>query len=151
MLAGVLARAGLAVLKAVLGWLPFIAAYVAGKRAAHAAALEIAVAHAIEILREAFEDHGSVEGLLQVASERGSFHVTVYEPLWDQPIRCSVTPERLQECLRLFGQRVEVFGLVRYRNDGTPISIEAEEIVPFPQVEGLPSPDDVRGILRNYS
>ena len=43
MLAGVLARAGLAVLKAVLGWLPFIAAYVAGKRAAHAAALEIAV------------------------------------------------------------------------------------------------------------
>ena len=43
MLAGILARAGLAALNAFLGWLPFIAAYVAGKRAAHAAALEIAV------------------------------------------------------------------------------------------------------------
>ena len=43
MIAGVLARVGLAVLNAFLGWLPFVAAYVAGKRAAHAAALEIAV------------------------------------------------------------------------------------------------------------
>ena len=43
MLAGVLARAALAILDRLLGWLPFVAAYVAGKRAAHAAALEIAV------------------------------------------------------------------------------------------------------------
>mgnify|MGYP001564181153 CR=1 FL=1 len=43
MIAGVLVRAGLAMLDRLLGWLPFIAAYVAGRRSAHAAALEIAV------------------------------------------------------------------------------------------------------------
>lgn len=109
------------------------------------------VATAAELLREAYEDHGSVEGRLQVASERGSLHVMIYEPLWDKPIRCYVKEEMLAQCLNLFGKRVEVFGLIKYRPDGHPISIEAEEIVPFPQVDQLPSPDDVRGILRNYA
>ena len=43
MISGVLVRAALSILDRLLGWLPFVAAYVAGKRAAHAAALEIAV------------------------------------------------------------------------------------------------------------
>lgn len=109
-----------------------------------------AVAHAIELLREAFEDHGSVEGRLQVVSERGSLSVQVFEPLWDRPIRCYLSEEKLKECLGYFGQRVEVFGVVRYRSDGTPISIEVEEVVPFPSIEGLPKAEDVRGIFGNY-
>lgn len=41
MTAGVLARVGLEVLDRLFGWLPFVAAYVAGRRARDAAALEI--------------------------------------------------------------------------------------------------------------
>jgi hypothetical protein len=109
------------------------------------------VANAIDLLKEAFADYGSVEGRLQVASERGSLHVIVYEPVWDKPIRCNLPEEKLQECLGLFGQRVEIFGLVHYRHDGAPISVDVEDVLPFPRAEDLPTPNDVRGILRDYA
>jgi hypothetical protein len=54
----------------------------------------------------------------------------------------------MPEAVRAFGRRVEVYGAVRYRADGVPVSITAEEIVPFPSSEDLPGFRSVRGILR---
>jgi hypothetical protein len=45
------------------------------------------------------------------------------------------------------GKQVEVFGLIHYRKNGTPISIEAEHIVRLPDDSELPTAEDVRGIL----
>jgi hypothetical protein len=109
------------------------------------------VAHVTALLREVSIDYGSVEGRLQVASERRTLHFTVYEPVWDKPIRCDIPEHMLDDALRFFGKRIEVYGLVRYRRDGSPSSIKVEEIIPFPSRDKLPSAADVRGILKGYT
>ena len=109
------------------------------------------VVHVAALLREVSTDYGSVEGRLQVASERRGLHFVVYEPIWDKPIRCDIPNHMLDNALKLFGRRIEVYGLIRYRRDGSPSSIEVDEIVPFPARNELPSPADVRGILKEYS
>lgn len=109
------------------------------------------VAHVAQILASEHEDYGSIEGKLQTVTERGGFHFVVYQLLWDTPVRCYV-PERLSEiALKTFGQRVEVYGQIKYRKDGRAISIEADDIVPFPPKEQIPSFRDVHGILRRAS
>jgi hypothetical protein len=107
------------------------------------------VVHTAELLTAAYADHGSIEGRLQVLSERRGLHVVVYEPLWDKPVRCHLTDEQTEIALKNFGKRVEVVGLVRYRGDGVPVSIDVEEIVPFPAPEDIPTYLAVRGILRD--
>ena len=108
------------------------------------------VARAAELTRQGYTYHGSVEGSLQVLSERGSLHLVVYEPISDRPIRCYINEDLLNNSRDAFGKRVEIFGDIRYRPDGTPRSIKAEEIATFPDVGDLPSVADVEGILRNY-
>ncbi len=109
------------------------------------------VAHVAALLREVSTDYGSVEGRLQVASERRTLHFTVYEPVWDKPIWCDIPEEMLDDALKLFGKRIEVYGLIRYRRDGSPLSVKVEEIIPFPSQDKLPSAADVRGILKGYT
>jgi len=107
------------------------------------------VARAAE-LTKGYTDHGSVEGRLQMLSERGSLHLVVYEPISDRPIRCYINENLRNNSRDAFGKRVEIFGNIRYQLDGTPKSIKAEEIVTFPDAGDLPSVADVEGILRNY-
>lgn len=107
------------------------------------------VLHTSELLSAAYADHGSIEGRLQVVSERRGLHVVVYEPLWDKPVRCHLSDEQAEIALHNFGKRVEVIGLVRYRGDGLPVSIDVEEIVSFPAPEDIPGYLAVRGILRD--
>ncbi len=107
------------------------------------------VVHTGELLSAAYADHGSIDGRLQIVSERRGLHVVVYDPLWDKPVRCHLSDEQAQIALNNFGKRVEVFGLVRYRGDGTPVSIDVEEIVPFPVPEHIPGYRAVYGILRD--
>lgn len=107
------------------------------------------VAHTAELLTAAYADHGSIEGRLQVLSERRGLHIVVYEPLWDKPIRCHLSDKQAAIALQNFGKRVEVTGLVRYRGDGMPVSIDVEEIIPFPAPEDIPGYRAVHGILRD--
>ena len=107
------------------------------------------VVHTGELLSAAYSDHGSIEGRVQVLSERRGLHVVVYDPLWDKPVRCHLSDEQAEIALGNFGKRVEVFGLVRYRGDGAPVSIDVEEIVPLPAPEDIPGYRAVHGILRD--
>lgn len=107
-------------------------------------------AHVVELLKEGTKDHGSVEGRLQTISERGGFRFVIYEPVWDKSIICYVDDELFSEVLKNFGKRVEVFGIINYRRDGTPTSIKVERVVPFPKTDDIPDFRSVRGILRKY-
>ena len=108
-------------------------------------------ANVAKLLTSEHADYGSIEGKLQTVTERGGFHFVVYQKLWDEPIRCNV-PDRLTElALKSFGQRVEVYGVIKYRKDGQPQSIEADDIVQFPSAEKIPNFRDVHGILREAS
>jgi hypothetical protein len=101
-----------------------------------------------DMLESGSVDHGSVDGRLEVISERGGTHVVIRETLWGRSIRCTVDEARLKDALALFGRRVEAYGEVRYRKDGEAIAIKVDEFVPFPDPRDIPSLEAVRGILK---
>lgn len=108
------------------------------------------VAHLAELLSGAYSDYGSIEGRIQVASQRRGMHFVVYDPLWDRPVRChNLSDDQIDLALKNFGSKVEVSGLIRYRRDGTPVSIDVDDILPFPADEDIPSYLAVHGILRD--
>ena len=94
------------------------------------------------------KDEGTIEGRLEILSERRGFHTFVYDPVTDKPIRCRFEDDDIaNEAVRAFGRRVAVTGLIRYRATGEATSIEVEEFEVFPPDEELPHADAVRGIL----
>lgn len=106
------------------------------------------VAHVAELLAAGHEDYGSIEGRLRTVSDKGGLHFVVKEPILNHEVRCFI-PERLTDtAMTNFRHRVEVYGLIKYRKDGKAVSIDVDDIVPFPPRETLPSYRDVRGILR---
>lgn len=97
-----------------------------------------------------FEEGTSVEGRLQTVSERDGFRFVLYDSLWDYPIRCNIKVEDRDRVMKAFGKRVEVYGTVRYRKDGRPTAITADDFIVFPEPNDLPKARDVEGILRNH-
>ena len=99
--------------------------------------------------RLGYQDHGTVEGILDTVQDRnGSLQLRIRDPALGQPVICYVSDERLAEAFEKFRKRVEVSGVIRYRKDGTAVSIRAEKIEKLPDDDDLPGWDDVRGILR---
>lgn len=103
--------------------------------------------HVEEILGPKVSEYGSIEGYLETVSIRGVPHVSLYDVMTDQAVRCNVQEEKLNEAWRamLSRHRVVVSGFITYRKAGTPLRIDADEIVEIGQ-----DPIDfrrVRGIL----
>ena len=109
------------------------------------------VAHVAELLSSGHEDYGSIEGRLRAVTDKGGLHFVVKEPLKNLEVRCFI-PETLTEtALANFRNRVEVYGFIKYRKDGRAISIDVDDLIPFPPKEELPSYLAVRGVLREAS
>jgi hypothetical protein len=106
------------------------------------------VAHVAQLIASEHEDYGSIEGKLQTVTERGGLQFVVYEPLWDQAVRCYIPERLIDTAMANFRNRVEVYGLIKYRKDGKPLSIHVDDIIAFPPKERIPSFREVRGILR---
>lgn len=98
-----------------------------------------------------YNDHGSIEGILDGIRDRRRLEVTVFDEPLKQRVKCYVPENLLDEAKSLFRRRVDVFGIIRYRGDGAPLSIHVERIEPYPDLAGLPTAHDVRGILRATS
>jgi hypothetical protein len=94
------------------------------------------------------EDYGSIDGRLQTLSERGALRFVIYETLSDRGVPCFIEPEQWDAAMSGFRKRVEVYGLIKYRLDGVPVSIKVDEIVHFPAREDVPDFNEVHGILR---
>ncbi len=101
-----------------------------------------------KLLEPVYEDEGSVEGTLEIVSGHGKFEVVVYDPIDARAIKCELSEEEMLHALGSFMKRVEIFGKIRYRKDGLPVSVRVEKIVPFPSKDQLPSVDKLRGILK---
>lgn len=104
-------------------------------------------AHVDSVLVASIADIGSVEGQLRMISIQGAPHFNVYDDLTDRQVECFATDGQLQDAHRYFGKRVAITGVIRYRRDGEPVSIQVEDIKPFLDEDDLPSADDVYGIL----
>jgi hypothetical protein len=100
-----------------------------------------------DVIGGVVEEHGSVAGRIQTISERGGAKFVIYDALTDDPISCVVPPEKLQDALRAFGHRAEIYGMVKYQKDGRARRIKVEDIVVFPEDDVLPKVASVRGIF----
>lgn len=93
-------------------------------------------------------DHGTVEGRLEAIQDAsGSLQIRVKDFLYPRAIKCAVPEQLIDQVLHSFRRRVEIEGTIRYRQDGTPISIDAQLIEILPEDDELPTAADVRGIM----
>ena len=99
------------------------------------------------LLEVAYEDDGSVDGFLQKLSAHGQYEFVIYDALDDRAIKCEIEENKLESAWKSFRKRVEVLGKVRYRRDGMPVSVRANNIIPFPSKEDVPSVPEMRRLL----
>ena len=94
---------------------------------------------------EPFHEYGTVEGELSTLSNRGGPHFTIYEPIWDTGVRCTVPDELVASMQEMWTRRVAAHGLIHYDAEGHPLSIRAERVELFPYDE---TPiEEFRGLL----
>lgn len=104
-----------------------------------------------KILGGKYEAIGSVEGNLEMISQRNEFHCNVWDALTDKRVRCYLdiqNPVVKKKVFDAFGKRVAVYGRVRYRKDGTPESIAVSDIRIFKNPNELPPIDEYKGLFK---
>ncbi|WP_418025888.1 hypothetical protein ACNKFW_22580 (plasmid) [Paracoccus sp. TD-10] len=95
-----------------------------------------------------YRDFGSLEGRLEAIQDAaGSLQIRVKDFLYPRAIKCSVPEKLIEHVFASFRRRVEIEGIVHYRGDGSPISIDAHHIEVLPEDDELPTAADVRGIM----
>lgn len=97
--------------------------------------------------RADYKDYGTVEGRLTAIQEQGTLQLLLKDEWLRQTIRCYVPEDQLPDAFANFRHRVEISGIIHYRRNGTPISVEVEAILRLPDDSELPSSEDVRGLL----
>jgi hypothetical protein len=110
--------------------------------------IDDAIARVIaEDWRAAYSDYGLVEGRLEAIQDHGKLEIRIRDAAFRQTVRCFFPEEKLPQVFELFRKRVEVSGIVHYRRNGVPISIDVVNIERLPDDSELPTAADVRGIL----
>lgn len=100
--------------------------------------------------RTDFNDYGTIEGRLETIQEsHGGLQFQIRDTMLRQKVRCYFPERLLPEVFEKFRKRVEVSGVIHYRKNGVPVSIQAEHVTGLPEDSELPTAGDVRGILRS--
>ncbi len=100
------------------------------------------------ILRLVYSEVGTIEGHLRILAKRtGGLEVEVRDEISGHLLHCTITPSQLEDAKDAFDRRVSITGLIHYRADGTPISIDVKNIFRFPFPRELPRHEDIRGIF----
>jgi hypothetical protein len=107
------------------------------------------VANVTDILGTDRRVDGSVEGKVALISDRRGFRVYIDDLVTGQAVRCVVKKSLESKLIGSFRRRVVVSGIVHYRKDGNPISVEVHDIRMLGKRDDLPAFEDVRGILRD--
>ena len=100
------------------------------------------------LLAPAYQDEGSVEGVLERADGHDRREFVIFDSVTDRGIKCYVDDSLLHDAGRFWFKRVEVLGTVRYRKDGQPVSVHAKNIIPFPEADEIPSLEEMRELLK---
>jgi hypothetical protein len=106
--------------------------------------------HVDQVIGEGRESIGTIEGKLQALNiHEKPPRFAIFDLLTDQRVECYFGEAvELDEVLRGVGRRVGVSGIIKTRATGERFSIEVRSLRVFPAESALPSPDEVRGILR---
>ncbi len=101
------------------------------------------------ILGTVHKSFGDIEGKLTVLSDQAGFKFYITEPIHGLEITCYITNDELiEKAVTYFRQRVSAAGLIKYRRDGTPISVDVDDLVAFEDDSFLPTTQDIIGIYK---
>jgi hypothetical protein len=102
-----------------------------------------------ELTAKKYEGVGSVLGRLEAISVHGTNEIRVWDENSGRPVVC-VYPESLEEDLKKnLRKRVIAFGLVSFNATGQPIAVALEGVDPYPEVDTLPTIEQVSGLIKN--
>jgi hypothetical protein len=106
--------------------------------------------HVDQVIGEGRESIGTIEGKLQALNiHEKPQRFAIFDLLTDRRVECYFGENvELEEVLRGVGRRVAVSGIIKTRGTGERFSIDVRTLRVFPAESDLPTPDDVRGILR---
>ena len=90
-----------------------------------------------------FYEQGTIEGELHVVSTRKGDSCTIWEAFTNRRVACRLTEQQLEDAKRVLRQRVAVYGKIKYRGKGEPVSIEVESIRPLRTASQLPQPSSM--------
>lgn len=104
------------------------------------------VANVNELLGGKRKSYGSLDGKLDLITDRGGLRFEISDRLTKVNIRCYINQEDVKKVIEAFGERVKISGLLNYRKDGTITSIKVDE---FRVVKDKDRPNfhDMIGIL----
>lgn len=110
-----------------------------------------AVASVDDILGSKHEAMGSIEGRVEILDGRNGVRCAIRNESTNQQVMCFASPDspELEDLLiTSFRKRASVYGLIKYRKDGTAISIQVDRLEIFPNPTDLPSLDQLQGFMR---
>jgi len=102
-----------------------------------------------EMLKWTVEDFGTIEGRLLVLAKTRGFEIKIKEEISGRLVTCHIPGNLLDDAKDAFTRRVSVTGTIKYRRDGTPVSIEVDSedgFFRFPYERELPSIEEIVGI-----
>lgn len=104
-------------------------------------------AHVDALIGAEYKSLGTIEGRLRTVTEAGGVHFVVQDPVTHNSVRCNIGEDDVDKYLAAFRKRVAVYGEIRYRKDGEPISIAVHDFRVLREAHELPKAKDVKGIL----
>lgn len=104
-------------------------------------------AHVDALIGSDYKSLGTIEGRLRAITEAGGVHFVVQDPITHNNVRCYFEEDSVEETMKAFRRRVAVYGEIRYRKDGEPVSISVQEFRVLRESSELPKARDVKGIL----
>jgi hypothetical protein len=97
-------------------------------------------ATADDLLGSKHEEMGSVEGKIEIISDRKGFKCSIFDPLYDRSIVCHFDNTEVEDkAYRAFKKRALARGIVRYDRKGIPVNIAVDDIRVFAEESQLPS------------
>lgn len=94
-----------------------------------------------------YKSLGTIEGRLRTVTESGGVHFVVQDMITHNSVRCYIDEDSIEEYIGAFRKRVAVYGEIRYRKDGHPVSIAVHDFRILRESSDLPKAIDVKGIL----
>ena len=96
---------------------------------------------------EHMESYGSVEGVLEVLSSRGSLlYFSLKDVLTGKRVRCNFNEDLVAQALEAWRKRVVVFGRIRADNLGNPRTVLVWSISVLPLPEELQQLEEIKGV-----
>lgn len=112
---------------------------------------EAVVANALASIKDAEWAIGSVSGVLDVINLRRGRKVSLYDDQTRHAVRCQFPDNLFNTVKDALGRRIRAFGEVTRNRKGQVLSVKIDQIEMLPEVNAVPSVDELAGIAPWYT